>query len=109
MRSRLLFAVILLGACSSTSRTHQGDGGNGGNGDGGVIGEDPGDCDAAAAAKSYVGCDYWPTVVGNNVWNIFDYAVVVANAGVNTADITVDGPSGVHLTNSVPPNTLVKI
>jgi len=112
MRSRLLVcAALLFGACSSDTRGHRNDGGGpGGNGDGGVPpGEDPTDCNAAAAAKSYVGCDYWPTVVGNNVWNIFDYAVVVANAGVDTANITVDGPNNVHQTQMVPPNTLVKI
>src|ERR1700736_3592530 len=40
---------------------------------------DPTSCEGAAVAKSYIGCDYWPTVVANNVWSTFDYAVVVAN------------------------------
>src|ERR1700722_15135621 len=47
--------------------------------------DDPTSCAEAAASKSYVGCDYWPTVLPNNVWSIFDYAVVVANAGTATA------------------------
>ena len=34
----------------------------------------------AAEVRSYIGCDFWPTVVGNCVWSVFDYAVVVANA-----------------------------
>ena len=43
-------------------------------------------CAGAAKAKSYIGCDYWPTVVANQVWSIFDFAVVVANAGTTDAD-----------------------
>ena len=31
------------------------------------------------SSKSYIGCDYWPTVTANSVWSIFDFAVVVAN------------------------------
>src|SRR5262245_28703001 len=61
-------------------------------------GDDPATCEDAAAQRSYVGCDYWPTVVANNVWSIFDFAVVVANAGTATADITITGPSGTHQT-----------
>src|SRR5262245_18895684 len=61
------------------------DGGGGGLDDGGIytppdggfIVEDPKTCDEAAANKSYIGCDYWPTVTANAVWNIFDFAVVV--------------------------------
>ena len=70
-------------------------GGEGGTaGDGGLpTGEtrDPKDCNEAKTSHSYVGCDYWPTVVANNVWSIFDYAVVVSNAGTAPADITVTG------------------
>jgi hypothetical protein len=40
--------------------------------------DDPATCAQAAMQRSYVGCDYWPTVVANTVWSIFDYAVVVA-------------------------------
>jgi hypothetical protein len=69
---------------------------------------EPTTCPEAAAAKSYVGCDYWPTVTANNVWSIFDYAVIVANAGVNTADVTITGPGGVSQTGSVAPGTLQK-
>jgi hypothetical protein len=69
-----------------------GEGGTGG--DGGLPpGEtrDPKDCNEAKTSHSYVGCDYWPTVTANNVWSIFDYAVVVSNAGTAAADITVTG------------------
>src|SRR5689334_8604047 len=58
------------------------DGGGGGLDDGGVwtnpdgptVVMDPVTCDEAAANKSYIGCDYWPTVVANAVWSIFDFA-----------------------------------
>jgi hypothetical protein len=70
--------------------------------------DDPLTCAAAAASSSYVGCDYWPTVTANNVWSIFDYAVVVANAGNATAQVTVTGPGGVNETQTVAPNALTK-
>ena len=72
---------------------------------------DPQTCDEAAQAHTYVGCDYWPTVVANQVWPIFDFAVVVANAGASTATVTVSG-TGQAATNqaaTVPPGQLVKI
>ncbi len=71
--------------------------------------DDPKTCAEAAASKSYVGCDYWPTVLANNVWSIFDYAVVVANAGSATAQVTVTGPGGVNVMNTVAPGALAKI
>ena len=48
-----------------------GQGGFGNTGGSGPIGQDP-TCSQTAGGKSYVGCDFWPTVVPNNVWNIFD-------------------------------------
>ncbi len=71
--------------------------------------DDPKTCAEAAASKSYVGCDYWPTVTANNVWSIFDYAVVVANAGTQTAQVTVTGPGGVNQMQTVAPGALAKI
>ncbi len=70
---------------------------------------DPVTCDQAASQRSYIGCDYWPTVVANGVDPIFDYAVVVANNGAVDADIQVTGPGGVQRTASVAPNELTKI
>jgi hypothetical protein len=67
---------------------------------------DPTTCAEAAQSHTYVGCDYWPTVVGNQVWSIFDFAVVVANAGTTTAAVTVAGMAG---TTSVPAGQLAKI
>lgn len=70
---------------------------------------DPIDCAEAAATKSYVGCDYWPTVTANNVWSIFDYAVVVANVGTSPSTVTVTGPNAVNETVTVAPGALQKI
>jgi hypothetical protein len=70
--------------------------------------DDPATCAEAAASRSYVGCDYWPTVVANSVWSIFDYAVVVANAGTNPATVTITGPKGTNQTQTVMPDALAK-
>ncbi len=70
---------------------------------------DPQTCAEAAASKSYIGCDYWPTPVANAVWSIFDFAVVVSNTLSTAATVTVTGPSATHQTATVPPSGLVKI
>jgi len=117
-------AAVALGACSAggTKDTGLNPGNDGGginldgggielDGDlaeGGLLG-DPQTCEEAAAAKAYVGCDFWPTVVANNVWSIFDYAVIVANAGETEAEVQVTGPGGTNKTAKVPPGGLSKI
>jgi hypothetical protein len=78
------------------------------NGEGGISG-DPTTCAEATQSHSYIGCDYWPTVTANNVWSIFDFAVVVANAGATAANITVTGPSNTNQTATVAPGSLTKI
>ena len=70
---------------------------------------DPVDCEEAKTSKSYVGCDYWPTVTPNAVWSIFDYAVVVANTGTKDASVTVTGPNAVNKQVTVPAGQLRKI
>lgn len=52
---------------------------------------DPANCEEAKTTKSYVGCDYWPTVTPNPVWSVFDFALEVANPGTSSAEITVTG------------------
>ena len=74
-----------------------------------TITTDPRTCDEAAQAHTYVGCDYWPTVVANSVWSIFDFAVVVANAGQSDAMVTVTGPSGTNQTATVGAGQLAKL
>ncbi len=86
------------------------DGSLGGDGSssGGPTG-DPVTCEQAATSKSYIGCDYWPTVVANNVWSVFDFAAVVANAGQNPVDVTVTGPNGTNKKVTVQPQQLATI
>src|SRR5207253_5119550 len=103
----IFFGAIV--ACGSSSNGSGFDDGGGDNGDGGgvdgiagdggnldtsfggdIVGPpvgDPKTCAEAAARKSYIGCDYWPTVIANNVWSVFDFAAVVANACTDPADI----------------------
>ena len=69
---------------------------------------DPTTCADAAMYKTYLGCDFWPTVTANNVWSIFDFTAVVANAGAAPAMVTVTG-NGVNTTVTVAPNSLQKI
>ncbi|MBI4699666.1 MAG: IgGFc-binding protein [Deltaproteobacteria bacterium] len=100
------------GGGGGTSATAEPDAGEGGTGfDGGVPGdggpvEDPASCEEAAEARTYVGCDFWPTVTANAVWSIFDFAVVVANAGEQVADVAVTrGGDGVA-SAKIAPNAL---
>jgi hypothetical protein len=60
-----------------------------GSGGGAGVVADPKTCGEAEAGGTYVGCDFWPTVVDNIVRPQFDYAVVVANTGDADAEITV--------------------
>ncbi|MGK4001018.1 IgGFc-binding protein [Sorangium sp. So ce1036] len=72
-------------------------------------GGDPRTCAQAAALRSYIGCDFWPTVTANIVWSTFDYAVVVANAGDEVAEVEVTRGDEVLAQEQVPPNSLTKI
>src|SRR5689334_778763 len=76
--------------------------------DAGLLVEDPKTCAEAAMNKSYIGCDYWPTVTANAVWNIFDFAVVVSNPGTAAADVTVTGNGQTKMV-TVAPGGLQKI
>lgn len=56
-----------------------------------------------------VGCDYWPTVVANNVWSIFDFAVVTSDQPVGIRvlgygdAISYQYPGGLNLQMIAPP------
>ena len=102
----LLLLSGLLVACEDFEES----GRDGGMIDAAVVGPTvPRTCEEAATRSSYVGCDYWPTVLANEVLPLFDYAVVVANAGTETANITVTGPNGVNRTATVMPDSLATI
>lgn len=79
-----------------------------GGGTGGTPGGDPKTCAEASAAKTYVGCDFWPTAVTNHVWSVFDFAVVVANAGDAPANVTIDKGASKIVDGVVAPNSLQK-
>ncbi|WP_437733047.1 IgGFc-binding protein [Sorangium sp. So ce1335] len=84
-------------------------GGGGDDGDVLMPAEDPKTCAEAAASKSYIGCDFWPTVTANVVWSIFDFAVVVANAGDEAAEVEVTRGGEPVAQAEIPPNSLSKI
>jgi len=71
------------------------------SGDNGGPKRDPETCEEAVKFRTYLGCEYFPTVLGNVVNPAFDFAVVVANAGDAAADLHVDGPGGFSADASV--------
>ena len=70
--------------------------------------DNPETCADATASASYVGCDFWPTVVYNPVYEVFDFAAVVANAGNTPASVTVSR-AGMMVTVMVQPGSLEAI
>ncbi len=85
------------------------DGGTGG-GDGGPMDTDnPTTCADAATNRTYVGCEFWPTITYNPVYADFDFAVVLANGGTTDAQINVTGPSGFTKTATVPAGGLKSV
>ena len=109
------------GGCGGDDRSSLGgnaDPGKTSNGDGSFVIEDDGGrsprtgspttCAGAAESRSYIGCDYWPTVLANNVWDIFDFAVVVANGQDVDAEITIGGALGAAIKETVPAGGLKK-
>jgi hypothetical protein len=68
----------------------------------------PSTCALAAATRSDFGCEFWPTVVANNVWSIFDFAVVVGNPGAVAAQVRISGPNGFTASGTVAPGNLQK-
>ena len=76
--------------------------------DGGALptppGEDPATCTEAAASRTYLGCEFWPTVTYNPVDQTFDFAVVVSNPQTVDATVSVTGgPYGYTYELSVKP------
>jgi len=67
---------------------------------------DPKTCAEAKTTKSYMGCDFWPTVLANPIWEVFDFAVVVANSGAQEADVAVTLAGQNVGSAKVPPNGL---
>lgn len=122
-------AALVVGACSATtdpntfttgaggSSSGPGSGASGAGGDviqidggpdasTGSGGVDPVTCEQAAASKSYIGCDFWPTVTDNIVFLTFDFAVAVANTGDVPADVKVERNGVMVGSVQVPPSGL---
>jgi len=73
------------------------------------VNPDPKTCEEAAESKSYVGCEFYPTPVANSVWDIFDFAAIVANTSAEEARVTVTGPNGFKKEAIVGSGRLVKL
>ena len=66
-----------------------------------------GPCAPNQLQSSYIGCEYWPTTVANLVWDVFDFAVAVANpAGAQPANVKVTRGATVVATVTVAPGGL---
>lgn len=63
-------------------------------------------CAEAATKRTYVGCDFWPTVTYNPVYEVFDFAVVVANGGAEEAALVVSRGDAEVTTATVAPGGL---
>jgi len=82
---------------------------DGGVEDSGSLIPDPKTCEEAALARTYQGCDFWPTVTDNIVRPIFDFAVVVANTSDEVAEVQVTRQGQIVVTETVPAHGLTKI
>jgi hypothetical protein len=60
-------------------------------------------------SHTYLGCDFWPTVVDNLVQPTFDFAATVANTQAVDATITVTRDGKPVGTATVPANGLLKV
>jgi hypothetical protein len=124
--------LLTLGGCGSEDGGRGTSGGNGangqgagsgadGNGSGGIIdpgggsggsgnqNDNPATCAEAEANRTYVGCEFWPTVTYNPLYEDFDFAVVLANGGEGAAEVTVTGPGGYSHTDTVPAGGLTAV
>lgn len=115
----LLAFVPWPAACARSEQAPASSGGSSGSGGSGGLQLDAADVDApnqlpvtcsdAAAERAYVGCDFWPTVTSNSVWNIFDFAVVVANDGLLPAEVVVERAGSEVARTTIAPGALEKI
>ena len=68
-----------------------------------------GTCAPAQLGKSYIGCDYLPTVTLNPVWSGFDFAVAVSNTASTEAKVTVTQGTAAITTQTVQPGAVAVI
>ena len=57
----------------------------------GTSGTCEGACSPLALGETYFGCDYYPTITGNPVSNMYEFAVAVSNTSAQVANVTVEG------------------
>lgn len=67
-----------------------------------------GPCSTKDMQRSYIGCEYWPTVTSNsNLYSGFSFAVVIANTSQDTATVTISrDASFAKITVDVPANAV---
>jgi len=70
-----------------------------------------GRCDGACAprtlGKSYIGCEYYPTVTGNDVSNDFDFAIAVSNTSTTEVQVSIEeGGLTSPINFTVPPDSV---
>lgn len=65
-----------------------------------------GSCSAQALGKSYIGCEYYPTVTANLVGTQFHFAVAVSNTTASSAAITVTQGASTISTVMVAPSSV---
>ncbi|MEI8254506.1 MAG: IgGFc-binding protein, partial [Deltaproteobacteria bacterium] len=71
-------------------------------------------CGAAAAQRSYIGCEYWPVTLQNlcmgEVGGTFPFAIVLANPQTTAVTATIDGGAlTAPITQSIAPGQLTVI
>jgi IgGFc binding protein len=50
-----------------------------------------GPCSRVALGRSYIGCEYYPTIIGQQVNDDFQFAVAIGNTSAEAAQVTIDG------------------
>ncbi len=112
----------MAGGAGSAGQSQGGDSGSGGSGlgsggglnldasaGGGGDSNTPETCEEAQSQRSYIGCDFWPTVTFNPVYTNFDFAVVVANGSQQTAEVSVTRGGNAVASASVAPGGIESI
>ena len=120
LASSVLMPLALSAACGSERRSaFDGEKSAAAFDDGGLFGDasadpgkevrDPTTCAEAAAARTYVGCDYWATPGANIVQDVFDFTIAVANVGSEPANVKVTGRDGQEWNITVAAGSLGKV
>ncbi|MCL2823146.1 MAG: IgGFc-binding protein [Polyangiaceae bacterium] len=69
-----------------------------------------GPCEVATMSRSYIGCEYYPTITVNNELSLygapFHFAVAVSNTGTENATVTVTRGSATHSTATIAPDSV---